>query len=614
MFCAGILLGPESGGPEADPVRPPLPPVAGPQGDFDAVHRARLAAAAESCTPGEKAEIERLAALIGAQGAYPDEKVFANLASLGEKAVPALAALLESGDAETKGRAAEVLGEIRSNLATHCLAAGLLDESWEVQAFCAEALGEVGDGSAEPDLLRWQCETADRKRQTRVAVAAALSRLGSSEGLPVLVNALYWDVFNVKAAAKALEDRTGLKFGLAPGALRVEREKGADLWAGWFNSCGAAGLARRSPGNTDESRLAWRIRREIEQLGSERYYYTQKAKETLAGAGATAYPYVLDALYFGSPSERFHPSFQTRMGACHVLEMMTVRGMPCPGAADHLAFVVRTDASGAVRAAAAQALGRAGDRRSVGALLRVLGGDSDMSARIEAAISLGRLGFTDALEGLGKAASAPGADGELALESAWACEVISGGTGLAALAGGLEKALSSGNMIVAERAHRRLVETTCRNPMESRSVPSLSAGERAMLVEGWKRTASKHELVRSLKDGLRRGDLAAVRSAVSELALLYRPGNISREIPTALHSTSAGSIAVFWERLGGVWIAIDRMKAAAEKGDYVAFARDSRMLGDMFGFGADCNPGMDSAGLKEVAARWAAWALETDPF
>ncbi len=619
MAALGLLLGPEEGR-EADsaPVtRPPLPDAPPSPEQFEKQLEIRLTAAADSAGAETKAGIERLVSVLGSRegGFEAAEETRKSLIGRGEASVRALANVLRYGSKDAKQEAASILGAIGSNLAVHALAQGLEDESYEVQASCMDTLGLIGDMSAVPDLLRWQFETAQRKRPARIAAARALCRLGNSSGLPVLVNALYWDVFSISAADEALRECTGLDFKLNPYALRPEREQSADAWAAWFHSKGV----ESSPGRpkldrTDAGRLAFRIEQEIARMGGERYYFAQKAKETLSAAWDLTGPYVLKALYAGSPAEEFHPSFHVRLGACHVIEMTWPSRGPVPGCAEHLAYVLATDANASVRAAAAQALGRAGDRRSIRALLDALKSDRDVSTRIEAAVSLGRLGFDDAGERLRGLLAAPDLDGELMMEIAWAAERVSGGPGLGALASHFEKGVACGDMSLAERAHRRLVEETRRNPVETRSIPSLGEGERRDLIAGWKRAAAKRELLAGLKAAVAREDAQAAASAVKALESLFATSKARREAPPVPAGMHGGDLLAYWEAIVHAWAMADKIRDAADKSDYIKFAHEYRKLSKAMAFEEDCHPGMESQDLMELAARAAAWAAGVDPF
>jgi HEAT repeat protein len=614
MLVLGLLLGGEEAGPAGPGARPPLPEAAEGPADFDAVHRGRLAEAEGKLAETARGEINAMVAGLGAEGDHTSRSALWDaLVSRGEAAVPALVRVLGNGNLAARQAAAQLLGEVGLPLAVHDLARGLGDEAFEVQACCAEALGKIGDRSAVVDLLRWKVEPK-RHPVARARIAAALAALGSRAGFPDLLSALYGKVFVIRIALEALRRHTGKNFGMDAYALRTERESRANLWKTWWAGA-KKGFAPQatSPDRTDPGRLAWIVRREIRVPEKNRYYYMLQSKKVLRLLGEPAGPYVCRALYYGLPAGPTDASFHVRLLACHVLEIFARSRVACPGAADHLVWVLRTEGNEAVRAQAAAALGYTGNRRAVQALLKAFDADPDLSVRIEAAAALGRLGFSEAAAPLAqwlvRGERKPGERKlELALEVEYALERIGGGRALEALVKYLGEDLFGPKPSVAEKAHRRLVEVTGRNPIERQSVSSLSKKEREQLRLGWQRTASEWKLLGGLREAVAGGDAAAVAGARGLLEKGYRLEGV--KVPEG----NQAAVLAFFEDLGELWLALERMNVALVAGSLWEARTLRDELHDRFGIDDGYFPTANARELREVWKKWKAWAENVDPF
>jgi HEAT repeat protein len=614
MLVLGLVWGPEDPHlPKDTPaVRPEI--LKAPEADplFPEKAAQRLALFAKGLGEADKASASALADALGSDPANADalETRTLKALALGEKAVPALAAVMRKGSPDAREEAGRLLRDIASPLGTEAMVRGLSDEAFEVQIRCAEALGRIGDRSVILDLLAWKGTTAKRHHGARVAVSRALCALGNRQGLPYLIASLSGstatsDVYNIRLALDSLRRHTGQNFGLDPHGLRPDREARARDWEDWWEEWGPHMVLKNvSADHTDTARLAWRTAREIETLGGNRYFDMMQAKKILKGAGRLVLPHVLRALYHGLDGRK--GTFHVRLGSCHVLGLMAADGMELPSGTQHLAWVLHTDENGAVRAQAAAALGLAGSRRSVSALARTALTDSEISPRIEATISLGRLGSRDALPYLAKLLAQTDILPELRLAARVAQGRINGQSGIEALVLFLGQACESKDFTLAEKAHMGLVEITGRNPLKNRNISIISPAERKKLLLGWQRTAARWALVRGLSEAVAAKDADCAR--IASEALAQGSGLKARDLP------SADEQYRFWEAFRQVWIWIEEMNLALENGETVRFSLLSRRLERFFPHRDGFHPGMNGFYKRKVLQGWQEWAEWADPF
>jgi HEAT repeat protein len=238
---------------------------------------------------------------------------------------------------------------------------GLLDDADpDVVRAAALALAQIGDVNSV-DAIRAAMERAHYD-ETRRDLAAALCRLGSVEGVPVLLGGLdHPDDLIRESFSEALFQATGMHLGFDPLGPRPERlEAIAALQAAWAKEGGPDRLLRPKPG---DSKRAARASKMVNDLGGSDMAASTPEKdremeEELASMGEAALPALVQGL-------KWAPGFaEKRAAVCRVLGRIgDPRGAPA------LASALRDPVIG-VAAWAAWALERVRDPATVPALRR----------------------------------------------------------------------------------------------------------------------------------------------------------------------------------------------------------------------------------------------------
>ncbi len=284
------------------------------------------------------------------------------LASVGTAAVQPLIQALESGEKETRRRAAITLGVIKDAAAIESLAGKLEDSRSEVRKAAAISLGQIGEARAVGALAK---ATANRDYETRLAAAEALGLLQSEQGVEALVKAASDSNEAVQVAAiKGLGRIGGLQAASClRSAMASARKAVADAAASALNSIVL------SPENAEQRAEAAVLRGDFDAAVRE---------------GQVAVPALIVAMGFKDT--------QMRAQAARALgSLMAEAAVPSLLAAlkDHTAVV---------QVSAAQALVSIGENSRSG--LEEMLSHYDASTVKLAAISLGEIGSADSVPAL----------------------------------------------------------------------------------------------------------------------------------------------------------------------------------------------------------------------
>lgn len=105
---------------------------------------------------------------------------------LKDKAIPDLAALKNDLDSSVRLEAAGALGGI-GKAAASALTEFLNDSDYGVRGLTVDNLAQIGSAAQIPALVKAAEDTSKKNRQVRLAVAGALGRIKSPDGLPTLM-------------------------------------------------------------------------------------------------------------------------------------------------------------------------------------------------------------------------------------------------------------------------------------------------------------------------------------------------------------------------------------------------------------------------------------------
>jgi len=357
---------------------------------------------------GENAELSEevnglITFLSGASGNLRESAIL-DLLSIGDEAVPILAAALGAG-ASTDDRciaAIELLGALDSVRSSAQLLHGVETgrEGW-IRAHCAWRLGQGTQEWIIPRLVhRLRYETDG---ECVIWIAVALAHFGNYSGLVGLRELRNNGVTEAIRASAARE--------LAALALPFDRDEleklgGADDGVGlsWaWNTPGSTSFEAPTPSSARYRREIWRL---IDDLDAFQLRGVDDARFVLSRLGTTAALCLAQALHDSSPHTRVHSAQALhRMGARgHVAGPELVRALDdeelAPTAAEALGRVGHPDASAALearldarhplglRVASARALGFIGLASSVDALRPLLADSNAFDLRQAAAESM----------------------------------------------------------------------------------------------------------------------------------------------------------------------------------------------------------------------------------
>jgi HEAT repeat protein len=265
---------------------------------------------------------------------------------------------LKDPDPAVRVLAVEALGDIREIQATEALVTALGDEDAHVRVVAVTALGKGGDVNAVPHLVG---KLGDPKWDVRKAAVEALSRLHDPQGVEPLTLLLRDNDHDVReAAAKALGELRDPK--------AIERLVVALCDPQTAARQAAAGALQRIDPQWDKSPAARRAIPALKvALKDREYWVRQSAADVLQRVSAM-------------------PVFEPRLGGfsnpLHYRQQAALEAL--------VAGLCDTDRD--LRLAAAEALGRIGDQRSIQALSRSLH-DADEWVRDACAGSLSLLGW-----------------------------------------------------------------------------------------------------------------------------------------------------------------------------------------------------------------------------
>src|SRR5262245_12310094 len=259
-----------------------------------------------------------------------------------------------------RASAARAIGELGLGGQQAALRGLLADADPDVVRAAALALAQLGD-VASVDAIRAAMEVA-RFEETRRDLASALCRLGSAEGVPVLLGGLdHPDDVIRESFFEALFQATGMHLGFDPLAPRPERlESIAALQAVWAKEGGPDRLLRPRPGDRKRAARATRLVTDLggSDLAASTGDRDREMEEELASMGEAAMPALIQGL-------KWAPGFADKRAAvCRLLGRIGD-----PRSAPALASALRDPVIG-VAAWAAVALERVRDPATVPALRR----------------------------------------------------------------------------------------------------------------------------------------------------------------------------------------------------------------------------------------------------
>jgi HEAT repeat protein len=303
--------------------------------------------------------VESLAAALQDSADYQRQAIVGVLSRIGDvRAVKLLKNALQDPDLNTRIRAIEALAQMRETDAVPDLIQALRDNAPRVRAGAAEALSTLGDPRAiDPMLILLK----DPQWDVRQAAAAALGKFHDAHAIPKLAMALGDPDPEVRETAiKALReigDMAAVEF-IVP-ALKDENSG--------VRHTATATLRALDPEWEKSERARAALPELKAALKHKDYYVRQAATDALAKMGESR---VMEPLLAGlvMPSQMRHDT---------VLET--------------LQYLMR-DCDGDLRQAAAECLGRLGDRRAAAALEHALN-DPDLWVRYAAAAALKQMNW-----------------------------------------------------------------------------------------------------------------------------------------------------------------------------------------------------------------------------
>lgn len=304
------------------------------------------------------------------------------LVAAGRAVVEPLVQLLSDDAANLRMHAALALGELRAHEATHDLVTTLDDPDENVRFHAIEALGRIGAAESIDPLAKI---AASDNFFLAFAAIDALSKTDDARVAPLMVTLLDQELLrpaaiatlaaigdedSVPALARALNHANSEAGSIASALVAIHRRYEDNLGAGSF----IIESARDAITPTGRERLIQAANREDADRPA--------AAETLGWLGRDALEPLLALI--GEES----------------LQLSIADGISGVGSDAVAPLIERLDsASRPARIAAADLLGRIGDRRATGPLLKALE-DSEANVAAAAAAALGALGDQAALDGL----------------------------------------------------------------------------------------------------------------------------------------------------------------------------------------------------------------------
>lgn len=248
------------------------------------------------------------------------------------------------------------------------------------------ALEAINSPVALPDLV---LALDDVNEVVQNHAARALVRLGNRAGIPTLIANLDNRILQRETANRLLEEISG-KQGFIADAGWAERQKGLAAWQEWWAGIQASderlpieGRAYQIGADAEADR---RIGFFVDVVGQYQFLFHEQARKALIRIGEPALPFLRE----GVERARKDDNATTRAGIAQILETIDH-----PNGRELLRDLL-TDASGSVRARAAEAFGNLAGKGAIAALQGVLG-DRDPGVPIAALDGLGRIGGADAL-------------------------------------------------------------------------------------------------------------------------------------------------------------------------------------------------------------------------
>ncbi len=279
------------------------------------------------------------------------------------------------------------------------------DERAEIRWTAIIALERLGELQALPDLLS---ALNDRHPVVRNHAAAALWKLGSTEGLPVLVAGLEGKAFENETANALLKRISGRDFGFDTDRGFKLKAEAIERWKAWLAT--APQPPRELPRKGQDADLDRRVRFLVAVLGQHQFLFMEQARRDLSRMGELAVEHIRVA--FDDPALG-RDNQQLRAYAVQALAMMDR-----PSALEPIVERLEKDPAAPVRSRAAEAIGQAEDGgRS--ALVRALE-DRDPSVVIAAVRALGRRGISGAEDRIRSLLADPRASDRLRLTAAFA--------------------------------------------------------------------------------------------------------------------------------------------------------------------------------------------------
>lgn len=308
-----------------------------------------------SAADPSKLPLEALAVFVTSAG---------DLRAGGHEMVQKLLPMLRHPEEEIRGRAATALGELRMAAATSSLASSLTSEKQEaVLRHIVVACGRIRNGEAVPALIEL-FERADTAESLRADALWALGKIGSDRAAPFLIGLLA----SVSSAGPKGEGAASQKTWIAEASLGLGAiGRGED----------AAEALRASFQRAPTPEGAWALG----QFG--------EGTRELAAALRQA------------PTEEVQIQSATALGL-----IARTRGVTDSEAVDALLAAAQSQASPAVRAHAALALGHFKASRAAAAMSELIEKDTDLDVRANAAWVLGQLGDPAPIRVLEKALAA----------------------------------------------------------------------------------------------------------------------------------------------------------------------------------------------------------------
>ena len=342
---------------------------------------------------------------IRGKGANAADALVDRLAALGRAAVPELATRASAPDRSVRWASVSALCRMEDLRGQEALLQALRDE-WDAPAVLAAAsLPRFGEPWIIPRLIKAVGPYPvdyNPHLMVRVMAAKGLVRMGTYSGIPFLIKVLKdntpaadpereWDPdprlsWEKEEALALLTELAGTDFGYhvdAPLARQAEAARAFDAW--W--KAHRLGFWGKAPPIQDPL-LASRVREIVEGLASFQARNADGARYCLFMLGPPVFPFLAEAVRSGGFYQRFH-------GLGIIARLAPLAGEAAPRWTGEI-LPALGDRSAAVRAKAAEALGRLRARTAIPAMEKALS-DTDPDVRLAAVQALGRMGGPAAL-------------------------------------------------------------------------------------------------------------------------------------------------------------------------------------------------------------------------